>query len=72
MTELLKEAVARLLALPDEDQNAIAARIIAEIEDELRWQKCFAERPDVLKQLAEEALEEFRRGETKDLDDLLK
>jgi hypothetical protein len=72
VTELLKEAVARLLALAEEDQSAMATRIIAEIEAESHWQQAFARRPEVLKELAEEALDEFRRGETEDLDDLLK
>jgi hypothetical protein len=72
MTALLKEAVARLLALSESDQDAMASRIIEELEADARWDELFEQRPRVLEQLADEALEEFRKGDTEDLDDLLK
>ncbi len=37
MTELLERAIARLKTLPASDQDAIAAMILEELEDELRW-----------------------------------
>ena len=42
MTEKLKEAVARVNQLPEEQQDAIAALIMEEIEDEARWDTSFA------------------------------
>jgi hypothetical protein len=64
MTKLLEQALAELKTLPEREQDAIAARILEEILDERRWQKSFAESPEVLKRLAAEALEEDRQGKT--------
>ncbi|WP_017306282.1 hypothetical protein [Spirulina subsalsa] len=38
MTELLERAIAQLKTLPDQQQNAIATRILAELENEQQWQ----------------------------------
>jgi hypothetical protein len=46
MTELLENAIAQLKLLPEIDQDAIASRILAEIQDEQRWSKSFAETSD--------------------------
>lgn len=35
MTELLEQVIAQLKTLPDEEQNAIAARLLAEMAEEL-------------------------------------
>ncbi|NJL37704.1 MAG: hypothetical protein HC840_19425 [Leptolyngbyaceae cyanobacterium RM2_2_4] len=37
MTKLLEQVIAQLKALPDDEQDAIAARFLAEMEDEQRW-----------------------------------
>ncbi len=68
MTKLLKEALAKLSKLPPEQQDELAAWLLAEMEDEARWAKSFAESQDALEKLAGEALEEFRRGETRPLE----
>ncbi len=41
MTELLQQAIAEVSKLSDEQQDAIAARLLAELEDEQAWQKRF-------------------------------
>ena len=64
MTELLKKALARLSALSGPEQDAVAARILTELDDEERWQKSFAKNQDLLEVLAQEALEEDRQGKT--------
>ena len=71
MTSLFQEAVQKALALPEDQQNALAAILLREIESERNWQESFARSPDVLDKLAEEALEEDRLGRTVDLTDLL-
>ena len=38
--------------------------ILAELEDEQRWDKAFARSPDILAKLATEAMAEYRAGET--------
>lgn len=68
MTELLEQAIARLKTLPSSDQDAIAAMILEELEDEARWDETFAKSQDVLAKLAGEAIAEYRAGKTQALD----
>jgi hypothetical protein len=46
MTELLENVIAQLRMLPSIDQDAIACRLLAEIQDAQRWNKSFAETTD--------------------------
>lgn len=41
MTELLERVIAQLKTLPDDEQDAIAARLLAELEDEQTWKAQF-------------------------------
>lgn len=68
MTELLKEAFERASELPAEDQDSFARLVLAELESEARWADLFARSQDVLADLADAALKEFRAGETEPLD----
>ena len=45
MSQLLEHAVAEVRKLPDVEQEAIAALILAEIEDDRRWEEAFARSP---------------------------
>ena len=58
-------------ALPKDEQDAIASQILASLADEDAWKKRFAEKRDVIRRIAREALEEDERGETLPLHDLL-
>jgi hypothetical protein len=71
MTVRLEEALKRVQALSQEDQDAIASQIIESLDDEEAWARRFRERPEVLESLAREALAEHRRGETRPLDELI-
>ena len=68
MTQLLEKAFARASELPDEDQDTLAERLLAEIESEKRWDELFAQSQDELGRLADEALAQHRRGKTQRLD----
>ena len=68
MTELLERAVAQVKQLPANEQDAIAAIILEELEDEVRWQEKFARSQDVLAKLAAEAMAEDQAGKTQELD----
>jgi hypothetical protein len=46
MTSLLRSALAEAETLPVEDQDAIASRLLAEVEDERQWAKRFAATTD--------------------------
>ncbi|MEL6383472.1 MAG: hypothetical protein AAFQ89_13675 [Cyanobacteria bacterium J06626_18] len=41
MTDLLQQAIAEVSKLSDEQQDAIATRLLAELEDERAWQARF-------------------------------
>jgi hypothetical protein len=41
MTELLERVIAQLKTLPADEQDAIAARLLAEMEDEQMWKAQF-------------------------------
>jgi hypothetical protein len=71
MTGLLEEALRRVESLTPEEQDAIASRIMETLDDDEAWTRSFREKPEVLRCLAREALEEHRRGETRPLDELL-
>jgi hypothetical protein len=68
MTELLEQAIARLKTLPANEQDAIAAMILEELEDEIRWDEAFKRSKDALAFLADEAMAEYRAGKTQELD----
>jgi hypothetical protein len=57
--------------MPPAEQDAIASQIRASLADEEAWRRRFAEKRDIIRRLAREALEEDARGETLSLDDLL-
>lgn len=68
MSKLLEGVVKKARELPDAEQDAIAAIILEELEDEARWERAFAGSQDALAKLSAEAMEEDKRGETKELD----
>ena len=68
MTNLLKNAFKLAQRLPDTDQDALAALIIDEMASDRRWQEAFDGSADALDRLADEALAEYRAGETLPLD----
>jgi len=71
MTELLEDALRKVAALPQEEQDAIAFQIIETLEDEAAWKKTMARAPEKLLRLAEEALRENRQDETRPIDEIL-
>ncbi len=68
MTKLLERAFNEASRLPVEEQDAFATWLLKELESEKRWNELFAGSQEALAKLAEEALSEHRRGETRPLD----
>ncbi|HYD51087.1 MAG TPA: hypothetical protein VEA99_00615 [Gemmatimonadaceae bacterium] len=68
MTELLKKAFEAAAQLPEEEQKALAVAILAEVASDDDWDARFSGSAETLADLADEALAEYRRGETKPLD----
>ncbi len=63
MSPLLDHAVAEARKLPDREQDALAALILEEIEDDRRWDEAFARSPGKLAALAARAAEQVRAGQ---------
>ena len=69
MGKLLAQAIEEAQKLPDDEQEAIGAWLLAEIESERRWDELFSRPPSkALERMAAEALEDFRAGRTTPLD----
>ena len=64
MTTKLEAVFKKVSAMPPEKQDLIADQLLAELEDESRWDQAFANSHDALDKLAEQALEEDRQGKT--------
>ena len=69
MSKLLKKALEKVGTLPEDEQDA--SQILASLADEDAWKTRFAEKRDVIRRMAREALEDDARGETLSLGDLL-
>ena len=59
--------MAELSKLPETEQEAAGAWILAELESEHRWDDLFARSADLLSQMADEAIREDEAGLTKPL-----
>ncbi len=59
MTELLDRAIAKLKTLSASEQDAIASMILEELQDDLKWDRAFANSPDILAKLAASAMAEY-------------
>jgi hypothetical protein len=68
MGKLLQEAISEASKLPESEQEAIGAWMLAEMKSERRWDELFAKSRDVLERMADEALREHEQGLTKPLD----
>lgn len=62
MTQLLERAFVEASKLDASEQDTLARWILEELESERRWDQLFAESQDELGIMAQEALEEHRKG----------
>lgn len=68
MGRLMEKAMAEAAKLPEAEQEAFAAFLLAELESERRWDDLFSRSQDMLAGMAEEARREYRAGLTEPLD----
>lgn len=69
MGKLLERAIEEAQKLTDDDQEAVGAWLLAEMESERRWSELFPRPPsEALERMAAEALEDIRAGRTLPLD----
>jgi hypothetical protein len=65
MTELLQQAIAEIKKLSTDQQNAIASRFLAELQDEQKWESRLAATTDEQwDQMAAMVHQEIATGET--------
>ncbi|MDX4067366.1 hypothetical protein [Aliarcobacter skirrowii] len=64
MTKLLNSAFEEISKLPELEQNIFARFIINEIESEKEWEKQFSNSEDLLSDLANIALKDFKNNKS--------
>jgi mRNA-degrading endonuclease RelE of RelBE toxin-antitoxin system len=71
MTELLQRVIAELEKLPEDEQDAIATRLLAELEDERAWKVRFESTTnEQWDRLAQMVQQEIVTGDTTPLDEV--
>ena len=71
MTELLQQAIAEIKKLSADQQNAIASRFLAELQDEQKWESRFAATTDdQWDRMAAMVRQEIATGETAPLNEV--
>ena len=68
MTRTLDAAIAKLAALPPDEQDRVGNWLLEELRDEEQWNRQFAGSQDALSKLAAEALADHAAGRTTPLD----
>ncbi|MDM9384884.1 hypothetical protein QUB80_29945 [Chlorogloeopsis sp. ULAP01] len=69
MTELLQQAIAQIQQLPPDQQDAIASRLLAQLQDEQKWEARFATTTDnQWDRMAAMVRQEIAKDETVPLD----
>ena len=68
MKKRLEEAFAAAAKLPEQEQEALAEWLLAELSEEQQWMHTFARSQDALGQLSNEARPEHHAGQTQPLD----
>jgi len=65
MTELLRQVISEIQKLPEDQQDAIASRLMAELKDEQRWTEQFESTTDEQwDRLADMVRQEISNSET--------
>jgi hypothetical protein len=68
MTRLMEQAIERLRALPETQQDPLARFLLNELEDDQRWAASTLRHADALGRLADRVLADDARGECEPLD----
>jgi hypothetical protein len=68
MGRLLEQAISEASKLPETEQEAMGAWLLAEMESERRWDELFGRSSSALERMADQALEEHEHGLTTPLD----
>ena len=67
MTQLLERAIGEAGKLPESEQDAIAALILEELDDERQWEEAFSNSQDQLARLAAKVRQDVEVGRVRDI-----
>jgi hypothetical protein len=67
MGKVLQQALTELTKLSETEQDVVGAWILAELKSERRWNDLFARSPDLLAEMADDAIREDEAGLTEPL-----
>jgi hypothetical protein len=67
MTQALEAAIASAAKLPPDEQDALAALLVAEMASEERWSDLFSQSQGLLAEMAQQALLDHAAGKTQSL-----
>jgi len=67
MTHLMEQAIERLRAVPESQQESLARFLLNELENDDRWSASTAQHADALTRLAEGVLADDARGDSEAL-----
>jgi len=67
MTKLLAQAFEKASELPEDLQDQLARELLEELAGEARWDQTLEQSGEALDRMAEQALQEYRAGKTKEM-----
>jgi hypothetical protein len=67
MTQALEAVIAAPAKLPPDEQDALSALLVAEMDSEERWSDLFSQSQGLLAELAQQALLDHAAGKTQSL-----
>lgn len=67
VTKLLAQAFEKASELPEDLQDEFARELLDELAGEARWDQTLEQSAEALDRMAEQALQEYRAGQTKEM-----
>ena len=69
--EMWAEAFSKLITLDEPDQNGAVWDMLESIKDSMRWDESFARSPELLEEMGDQALKDYKEGRTISLEEFL-
>ena len=69
--EMWAEAFSKLVGLDEADQNGAVWDMLESIKDSMRWDELFARSPELLEEMGNQALKDYKEGRTISLEEFL-
>ena len=69
--EMWAEAFSKLISLDEPDQNGAVWDMLESIKESVRWDELFARSPELLEEMGDQALKDYKEGRTISLEEFL-